>query len=169
MAQTYMNRADYERLVLVGPPLQFEIHPFEERVKKAVAERYPCETGQVQLELRSRGLDADGQTLRYLIRNGKILGLSADGTHARWTQAQIDLAAEWFARADRFIPSAWACIVDNADYAQEYEARQEWTRRHGLAPFVKLVIPQPNGAPSIVVYRAPNEAEIELYKAPRAE
>ena len=105
--QHYVTRATYNRLFVAATGEA----PSEE-LATYVESQYPKSTAAAAVELRQRGLGADGSSLAYLVKRGDVPRLNKrdDARGYAWTPGAIDLAAEVLDRDGR--RTLWGAMLE---------------------------------------------------------
>ncbi len=164
MSTPILSREDYDRLVILGDT-DNEL-PRAVRAK-LVGREYPKTPGGAVAELRTRGLDVDGNTVYRAAIAGKFDAPSSeDGQTREWMPHHIDAAAEVFLREGRLTPKAAMCLHLGVDAGQLAEVE---ARAHLAFPGVQLdqlvmvVTPGLIGKriPARVAFREPTDEESE--------
>lgn len=139
-----------------GRPPVFEPLPQDDEPPQS--QLFPMTTAQAASHLRSRGYDCRPQMLELLVENGVVRLSQPD----RWTQSDVEAAADYFEDAEIYTPYAAMCQALGCGYADFLralrEAAQRESARYGRRVpaddqyFVMHRVPPRDDKPSVISF-----------------
>lgn len=113
---------------------------------------YPTNTGAAVNELRSRGFDANADTLDYMVRKGIVDAAPAERARNKpaWTKRRIDQAAKWMDSQEWFSPLGWFWYLHDIDPLQYRQAEFDAQMKYGNPDAVAMIMFP--GSPRRVAY-----------------